>query len=156
MMRDAQNWLEKNDGLVKRAIQLGNEASREAKEKFPGESLHNGIGDASRHALWNEKLTREFGAPVASVITTLYETKNFIEALDYTDGRGPRLDETAMDMANNWIGRQRIDVDWLSRNGLLVTLKNDPKPEEDSRPEAEPKPEAELKSEPEGQGEAYE
>ena len=66
-----------------------------AQRLFPASSLHNGDGDAFRHAYWNALMTRGHGADLA---------KEFADAHE-SNPNNP-ADEKAMDLHNNEVGRQ--------------------------------------------------
>ena len=76
-----------------RAKRLGDEALKKAQATgLPG--LHNGPGDAWRHAYWNCRMTAEIGADEAEVIAGSHEAF----------GGGPAIEDT-MDLHNNAEGR---------------------------------------------------
>lgn len=69
-------------------------ALTEAQRMFP-DSLHNGEGDAFRHAYWNALMTRAEGAGLAEQFATAHEA-----------GPDNPPDERAMDLYNNAVGRE--------------------------------------------------
>jgi hypothetical protein len=76
-----------------RAKRLANEALKKAQATgLPG--LHNGPGDAWRHAYWNCRMTAEIGASEAEIIASAHESF----------GDGPAIEDT-MDLHNNAEGR---------------------------------------------------
>jgi hypothetical protein len=66
-----------------------------AKQKYPANTLHNGIGDAFRHCYWNALMTISVGRNDAKKIADLHEDHN-----------GGSSAERKMDLKNNDIGRQ--------------------------------------------------
>ncbi|CAD5287905.1 putative RHS repeat-associated core domain-containing protein [Alteromonas sp. 38] len=78
------------------------QAYNKAAELYPN-SLHNGEGDAFRHAYWNALITRYTSAEHAEAFTSLHEQV----------GGGPAIENT-MDMHNNAIGRAlATETTWL-------------------------------------------
>ncbi len=71
-------------------------AGATARENYPADTLHNGIGDAFRHCYWNALMTISIGRNQAKKIADLHEDNNTT---------GP-LAEREMDLKNNEIGRQ--------------------------------------------------
>ncbi|CAF1414764.1 unnamed protein product [Rotaria magnacalcarata] len=71
-------------------------AAAEAQNSYPAQTLHNGIGDAFRHCYWNALMTISIGRDQAKKVADLHEDNNTT---------GP-LEERAMDLKNNEIGRQ--------------------------------------------------
>ncbi|CAF1328615.1 unnamed protein product [Adineta ricciae] len=71
-------------------------AAAAARESYPTDTLHNGIGDAFRHCYWNALMTLSVGRTSAKKIADLHEDNNTT---------GP-LAEREMDLKNNEIGRQ--------------------------------------------------
>ena len=67
-----------------------------ARENYPANTLHNGIGDAFRHCFWNALMTLSVGRTSAKKIADLHEDVNTT---------GPEA-ERIMDLKNNEIGRQ--------------------------------------------------
>lgn len=71
-------------------------AAAAARDNYPANTLHNGIGDAFRHCYWNALMTISVGRVHAKKIADLHEDHNT---------SGP-LNEREMDLKNNEIGRQ--------------------------------------------------
>ncbi|CAF1111402.1 unnamed protein product [Rotaria sp. Silwood1] len=71
-------------------------AGAEARNSYPPETLHNGIGDAFRHCYWNALMTISIGRDQAKKVADLHEDNNTT---------GP-YNERVMDLTNNEIGRQ--------------------------------------------------
>jgi hypothetical protein len=73
--------------------ECANKALREAAKRFPKPTLHNGRGDAFRHAYWSALMTREIGFLNTKAITDSHE-------------EGPGIDpaEREMDLHNNLQG----------------------------------------------------
>jgi hypothetical protein len=71
-------------------------AAAAARESYPANTLHNGIGDAFRHCYWNALMTISVGRNSAKKIADLHEDNN---------PTGP-IGEREMDLKNNEIGRQ--------------------------------------------------
>ncbi|UJR28970.1 hypothetical protein I4U23_010188 [Adineta vaga] len=71
-------------------------AAAAARESYPADTLHNGIGDAFRHCYWNALMTLSIGRNQAKKVADLHEDNNTT---------GP-LTEREMDLRNNEIGRQ--------------------------------------------------
>ena len=69
---------------------LGYVASEKAKYLYPN-SIHNGEGDAYKHAYWNALLTLDYGKDKAIAMTTAYENGT---------PNNPKI-ETDMDLYNN-------------------------------------------------------
>ncbi len=82
------------------ANELANDALLWAQNNFPAGSLHNGVGDAARHAYWNCLMTRDpdLGEAFAEGLATAHENDNLAE--------GSPCIETAMDLINNEVGRE--------------------------------------------------
>ena len=71
-------------------------AAAMAREMYPANTLHNGIGDAFRHCYWNALMTLSIGRNQAKKVADLHEDNN---------PTGP-IGERQMDLKNNEIGRQ--------------------------------------------------
>ncbi|CAF2607394.1 unnamed protein product [Rotaria sp. Silwood2] len=71
-------------------------AAAEARQSYPADTLHNGIGDAFRHCYWNALMTISIGRDQAKKVADLHEDNNTT---------GP-YNERVMDLTNNEIGRQ--------------------------------------------------
>ena len=71
-------------------------AAATARENYPANTLHNGIGDAFRHCFWNALMTLSIGRDHAKKIADLHEDHNM---------SGP-IAEREMDLKNNEIGRE--------------------------------------------------
>ena len=71
-------------------------AAAVARESYPANSLHNGIGDAFRHCYWNALMAISIGRNQAKKVADLHEDHN---------PTGP-IGEREMDLKNNEIGRQ--------------------------------------------------
>ena len=71
-------------------------AGETARNNYPANTLHNGIGDAFRHCYWNALMTISIGRDQAKKVADLHEDNN---------PTGP-LAERVMDLFNNEIGRQ--------------------------------------------------
>ena len=69
-------------------------AFAEAKKRYPS-SLHNGKGDAFRHAYWNALMVRAEDEKLAKEFADAHETK-----------AGQPLSEQTMDLHNNAVGRR--------------------------------------------------
>ena len=104
------------------------EEREKAQELFPT-SLHNGKGDAFRHALWNGYCALTLAGNLGEQLTTAHETKpNEITGYNFNDK------ETQMDLYNNDKGRQialfsnltNIETNVLEylNNGYLKYLNN--------------------------------
>lgn len=72
-------------------------ASDKAEELFPT-TLHNGKGDAYRHALWNALSTKRIGSVLTENLTDAHENR--------VSGYPFEFKEIQMDLYNNLIGRQ--------------------------------------------------
>jgi hypothetical protein len=72
-----------------------NKALAEAQSRFPADQLHNGQGDAFRHAYWNALMTRAHGSSLAKEFADAHETNPNQPA-----------NEKEMDLHNNEVGRQ--------------------------------------------------
>lgn len=70
-------------------------ALTEAQNRFPPETLHNGEGDAFRHAYWNALMTKDENAELAEEFATAHES-----------APGQPAAEKTMDLCNNAVGRQ--------------------------------------------------
>lgn len=70
-------------------------AFAEAAKRFPSNTLHNGEGDAFRHAYWNALMTKHESEALA---------KEFADAHETNPGQ-PAAEKT-MDLHNNEVGRQ--------------------------------------------------
>ena len=79
------------------ANELATEAGNWAAANYPGAQLHNGRGDAARHAYWNALMAQELGAATAEEAATAHEHTGLNE--------GSPHNETVMDMNNNAVGR---------------------------------------------------
>lgn len=86
------------------------EATAEAKKRFP-DSLHNGSGDAFRHAYWNALMTKARGPELA---------KQYADAHENFPGNDPN--EKTMDLINNSLGRLIGVASRNSDNRLLADL----------------------------------
>lgn len=71
------------------------QALSEASRRFPAGELHNGRGDAFRHAYWNALMTRHLTSFFAELFATAHE-----------DSPGQPAAERAMDLHNNAEGRR--------------------------------------------------
>ncbi|CAF0989857.1 unnamed protein product [Didymodactylos carnosus] len=69
-------------------------AAQEAEYHYPA-TIHNGVGDAYRHCLWNALMTLHIGADQAKTVADNHEDL----------GEGP-AHEKQMDLKNNLIGRE--------------------------------------------------
>jgi hypothetical protein len=113
------------------ARDISQNALTEAASLYPG-TVHNGTGDAFRHAYWNAMLSARFGQSWTKCFTTAHEGG--------VDGDELlRLEET-MDLYNNQVGRQIAFAhpnateaelqayiqDAISRGSLLVVDLSDP------------------------------
>ncbi|CAF0761488.1 unnamed protein product [Adineta steineri] len=81
-------------------------AGQAARDLYPENTLHNGIGDAFRHCYWNALMTISIGRDQAKKLADLHEDNNT---------EGP-LGERVMDLKNNEIGRQ-VGNDFKSVDG---------------------------------------
>ncbi len=86
-----------------------------ANELFPS-SVHNGIGDAYRHALWNGYSSLLLGRDLTEQLTTAHEEKSSTYSFNYK--------ENEMDMYNNNKGRLISITSPLSEisNAILLDL----------------------------------
>ncbi|CAF1416688.1 unnamed protein product, partial [Rotaria sordida] len=71
-------------------------AGAEARNRYPTDTLHNGIGDAFRHCYWNALMTISIGRDQAKKVADLHEDNN----------TEVPLNERIMNLKNNEIGRQ--------------------------------------------------
>lgn len=102
-----------------RCMQAGATASSTAKSKFTSSVLHNGNGDAFRHAFWNALMVKLTDSSWASKWATAHE-----------DGatNQPSI-ERSMDLSNNSFGRSLAKSvgnvpDHVYRDQLLLDVKN--------------------------------
>lgn len=97
-------WEKVSLGLRPFAVPSVNEcatkAMAEAARRFPRHTLHNGEGDAFRHAYWSALMTREIG---------FLNTKAITDSHEESDTNPP--DEKAMDLHNNL-------------QGMVIAIKN--------------------------------
>ncbi|MFF4951939.1 DUF6973 domain-containing protein [Streptomyces chattanoogensis] len=80
--------------ICNKASDHAKKALAEAQRRYSGSSLHNGRGDAFRHAYWNARMTKDMGAGTA---------KGFADRHEQTPGQ-PAI-EKKMDLFNNDKGR---------------------------------------------------
>jgi hypothetical protein len=92
-------------------LQNAYEAIRQAERLYPGPGLHNGAGDAFRHALFVALNTRIIGENLAQRLSNAHE-----------DMPGQDPNERAMDLHNNYAGIL-IGLDPNS-GSLMVTVNN--------------------------------
>lgn len=96
------------------------EVLREAERNFPANTLHNGIGDAWRHARWSSRMANELGWLTAVIAGYGHEIDNLYE--QWGAGEDIQWDEFWMDLHNNRVGRSRnYDSDLLNEE-LLRTI----------------------------------
>lgn len=95
-------------------------ASDKAQELFPLNSLHNGKGDAFRHALWNGFCALTLAGNLGEQLTTAHENKPAPPNDPYN------YKETEMDLYNNEKGRQIAIISNLSNivDNILNDLNN--------------------------------
>ena len=74
--------------------QAADKARKEAKKRYSGPGLHNGKGDAFRHAYWNALMVKADGEVLA---------KEFADAHEKNPNQPAK--EKAMDLHNNSVGR---------------------------------------------------
>jgi hypothetical protein len=116
------DWMKENFAWYKRMDGYADKARDAAKARFPEDSLHNGIGDAYRHALWNEYMSNDIGSIASFVLSSGYELKNFIEQYDHKQDF--RWDEAFMDTYNNYLGSFGPGVEKLLEGNNLWTIKD--------------------------------
>ena len=89
-----------------------------AQELFPANSLHNGKGDAFRHALWNGYCALTLAGNLGEQLTTAHENKPSTYLFNNK--------ETEMDLYNNGKGIQIALISNLSNivNNVLQDLNN--------------------------------
>lgn len=87
-------------------------------ELFPVNSLHNGKGDAFRHALWNGLCALTIAGNVGEQLTTAHENRPSLYPFNYK--------ETEMDLYNNNIGSQIAIISNLTNiiENILQDLNN--------------------------------
>ena len=90
-LREAELINSRSYPQQKHLLEIQKDALSVAGEMFPQSSLHNGNGDAFRHAYWNAIMTREFGVDFTRELTNAHEA---------VPGGGPR-NEVFMDLHNN-------------------------------------------------------
>ncbi|MGH7720300.1 MAG: RHS repeat-associated core domain-containing protein, partial [Gemmatimonadaceae bacterium] len=109
---------------LRRAAEADAAGAAQLMKRYGGAGVHNGPGDALRHATWSCRLTQEFGSETARTITDNHETVSKDHPQDPKEAR--------MDQHNNAVGRRlgasvqsgdqcvgaAIDAD---RNGELQT-----------------------------------
>lgn len=101
-------WALLNSEAAEACITLGTEAQIWAVDNAEdlGGGLHNGRGDAARHAFWNVLICVEIDEWTANAFTSVWENEGLIA--------GNPHNETVMDLHNNRIGRSisdNLDVD---------------------------------------------
>ena len=93
-------------------------ARKEAEKRYSGPGLHNGKGDAFRHAYWNALMVKAYGEVLA---------KEFADAHE-KNPKQPAKEKT-MDLHNNSVGRSigmrhRRSSDAVIANEVDRALKN--------------------------------
>lgn len=86
-------------------------ASDKAEELFPT-TLHNGKGDAYRHALWNALSTKRIGKVLTENLTDAHENR--------IPGYSFEFKEIQMDLYNNLTGRQIANSNSSGKLWLIV------------------------------------
>ena len=78
-----------------KALVAAEAATLRSEERYSSESLHNGNGDAFRHALWNSLMKHEIGQAMAKAWGDAHENE--------ADLKNPAI-EKEMDLFNNRVG----------------------------------------------------
>lgn len=120
-----QNWLTRNVDVFNKTKEFADQATKEARERFTADELHNGIGDAYRHTRWHELMARELCTGTALTMGAIHELDDFIKQYIDDGFAGLRFDEAKMDMKNNWEGAIGQDANASLNAGKLVTIKKD-------------------------------
>lgn len=95
LMPDEQKFVMRHPLVAKDFQQDAETARKAAENRYPPNELHNGKGDAFRHAYWNALMTKRHGADYAKQFADAHETNPNQPA-----------DEKEMDLHNNEVGRR--------------------------------------------------